>query len=931
MSFPQQPLDLRCDLNLGGTWTDITSYAYQREGTSPPISIQRGRPDETSQAQASSAAFELNNRDGRFSPKNAASPYYGLLGRNTGVRWSVPAQSNYLRLENDAVSYASCPPSTGNSITGDLDIQLQLGLTDWRNTLLASKWNSGSNYRSWVLVLNGSGTIGMVWTPDGTTLHNGTSQLPLPYGTGAVRVTLSVATATTAFYTASSIAGPWTQLGPFMTQGAATSVFGGGTSSAPVVIGYNSAFSESWFNGGATPASMYGAVSEFRLYSGIGGTLKAAPVFSAQSAGTTSFTDAQGNAWTLHGTAEISSRNYRYHGEMSSLPGKWDASGKDISVPVTAGGLLRRIGQGQAPTMSAMKRGLLLAAPGLEAYWPCEDGKAATQLSSAIGGPPMVIAGTPSLSSDSSFACSAPIPSTGGAVWEGNVPTYASTNNLICRFLLKLGSNLPAAQTAMVRVITSGTIGNLDFNIYPAYGVGLAGGGTFSSGALNFNPDSPTGTLQSQQCWVSMELAQSGSTVTWSLIILFIGGAAYYQSGSYSGSIGIAQQVIVNGAAGTDAVIGHISVQSEYQNLFGLFGPVTAWNGEAAASRFARLCSENSLNARITGPPATSAAMGPQAVDTLNNLLQSCEDADRGQVYEPREALALGYRTYASQCQQAPVVSADYSLAQLGAGGTAGLEPAYDDQFVRNDVTLSRQAGSASGGTFQYQLADGSAMSISEPPAGIGDYSDSLTVTCQLDTQLPDIAAWMVHIGSTDQMRWPAVPWNLARTVIAGTSLYWQLLSADIGDCAAIANLPGQITADPVKQLVSGTEEKLGGLHYTVTWHAVPESPWEVAVLSDPVYGRADTDGSALAAAVTSTATTLSVATTGPSGILWTTVAGDFPFDIGIAGERITVTGISGSSSPQSFSVTRSVNGVSKSQASGAAVSLWYPPYLAIL
>ena len=40
--------------------------------------------------------------------------------------------------------------------------------------------------------------------------------------------------------------------------------------------------------------------------------------------------------------------------------------------------------------------------------------------------------------------------------------------------------------------------------------------------------------------------------------------------------------------------------------------------------------------------------MGAQAIDTLGNLLQACEDADRGQIFEPRQALALGYRTLAS-------------------------------------------------------------------------------------------------------------------------------------------------------------------------------------------------------------------------------------------------------------------------------------------
>jgi hypothetical protein len=42
------------------------------------------------------------------------------------------------------------------------------------------------------------------------------------------------------------------------------------------------------------------------------------------------------------------------------------------------------------------------------------------------------------------------------------------------------------------------------------------------------------------------------------------------------------------------------------------------------------------------------------------------------------------------------------------------------------------------------------------------------------------------------------------------------------------------------------------------------------------------------------------------------------------------VTAISGSSSPQTFTVTRSVNGVVKAQSSGAAVALFQPSYVTL-
>jgi hypothetical protein len=73
----------------------------------------------------------------------------------------------------------------------------------------------------------------------------------------------------------------------------------------------------------------------------------------------------------------------------------------------------------------------------------------------------------------------------------------------------------------------------------------------------------------------------------------------------------------------------------------------------------------------------------------------------------------------------------------------------------------------------------------------------------------------------------------------------------------------------------------------------------------------------------------LSVATA--SGFpLWTTTASDFPFDINVAGMRLTVTNITGASSPQTMSVTPAVNGVQKTLTAGADVRLWFAPILSL-
>ncbi|MER6892029.1 hypothetical protein, partial [Streptomyces halstedii] len=81
-AFPIGPLNVTVEIDLGDGWIDITEYAYLRNA----ITLGRGTPDEATKADPATLSMTLNNRDGRFSPRNPLGPYYGRLGRNTPVR-----------------------------------------------------------------------------------------------------------------------------------------------------------------------------------------------------------------------------------------------------------------------------------------------------------------------------------------------------------------------------------------------------------------------------------------------------------------------------------------------------------------------------------------------------------------------------------------------------------------------------------------------------------------------------------------------------------------------------------------------------------------------------------------------------------------------------------------------------------------------------
>jgi hypothetical protein len=125
--------------------------------------------------------------------------------------------------------------------------------------------------------------------------------------------------------------------------------------------------------------------------------------------------------------------------------------------------------------------------------------------------------------------------------------------------------------------------------------------------------------------------------------------------------------------------------------------------------------------------------------------------------------------------------------------------------------------------------------------------------------------------------------------------------------------------------MVQGVVEVLGNNTWDIDINTSPYTPFEVAEYEAEDGGayRYDTAGSSLAAefdAGTDTSMSVDVDVLP----LWTTDAGEFPFDIEVAGVRLTVTAISGTSSPQTFTITQApVNGVEKLIAAGAAVSLW--------
>ena len=968
MVFPTTPLKVTCELNLAGTWTDITGYCLQEGSPLTAYAITRGRADEITTVTPAQCTAKLNNTDGRFSPRNPTGPYYGSLVRNTPLRVSVPDTGTYLRLEDDQVSWAQTLSNASLNPAGDMELQIDLQPSSYVPCVLASKDN-GSAQRSWNLQMNGDGTISFNWSHNGSGMLGAQSTAPLPLGRISLRVTYASATGTTTFYTSTTpinSSPSWTQLGNASALGSSSTIF---ASTTTLEVGYSAGVASVAVPFGLAAPGITGKIFGFRLYSGIAGTLEASPDFTTATAGGSSLTDAQGNSWTLAGTATFSNRSFRFYGECSSLPQTWDVTGHDVWTPVTAAGPLRRLQQASKPVLSPMRRFILnypteksslLQASSSDlnqstiAYWPCEDGAGATSIASGIAvnsdgntPPPMRISGSPvfqgtagSLAPDSVFACSAQLPQVGTSTWIATVPAYngvATADSLFWLMSIPSGG-LPNGAILLevdytpgfsiqVQYLTSSG-GSIELNVIISGTLGATfattglNGLAFWCGLTNISTGTPTPTFTTVQTGpAATTVTSTGATTAGGNIASFI----VNPGGANLGTCEMGQFWVsgAGSASGTAAGVPSLSSINAVTNV------LNAYTGETAAARVGRLCPENGVQARIVGYPAFSAVMGPQQIDTLANLLQECEDADRGVLYEPRQCLGIGYRTLASMCAQPAASGSPAFILDFNSPAdeiSPPLTPVDDDQFIRNDVTVSRSGGSS----YEYQVTTG-ALSVNAPPAGAGPYSTSLTAYCQFDAQLPDIASWIANVGTADRERFPQLSIDLASTDAAMQTLLPSIRDADIGAWIALNNPPGAwLPPDQIRLLYWGITEHLGDFAWQMTLNGVPEAPYEVAVFDDAVYGRCDTDGSTLHASITSAATSMQVDTTNANSPLWTTAAADFPFSILVAGEQMTVTNVTGSSSPQTFTVTRSVNGVVKAQGTGAAVSLFYAPLAAM-
>lgn len=861
MAFPDTPLDLLLEVLVDGRWIPVPTY--NRDTAETFVGLR----EKATVTDPGSLNITINNRAGRFSPRNPESDLYGKIGRNTRCRLSVPASESYLELDGDLASVASTPDAEALDITGDLDLRWEGSTSGWFDTraqMLIGKWGPAGQ-RSYHLRIE-QGLLILLVTTDGTSGVSGQWPLPVMPRRAAVRATLAsdadADTYTIRMYWAETLDGPWTQFteDDIMT-GPTTITISASTSPltiAPYQLDLSAALNP------RLPVA--GRCYRAEVRDGVDGTVVASPDFTGLTAGTTSFTDSAGLTWTLAGNASVRDREDLFLGEISEWPQEWLPDGSDAWVPIQGAGILRRMGQGRKALQSTLRRRVPSAGPLV--YWPMEDGSSATRAASALdGGPPLNVSGM-TFASDSSLPSSDALPTLGEkASLSGPVPG-AAAGGWHVEMVYKL-DELPATEQTMLEVWLSPGAGGVARVRARVSTASIKVQALDSEGdVVVFFSHTGDGIADFAGVWTSLQLfsyydadeARTYVSLAWRDVVTDHWWIVFVP---YTGTPG--RITTVRGSWGSDfsgMALGHLAafdVGGTSQTVPGVQiyeDSDDGFAGESAWNRMRRLATEESLPVALISGPETSERVGPQTIDTLLGLLQAAADADGGLLVEDRQRPGLLYRERSSMYRQEPALTLSYDQAP---GLAAPLRPVDDDTTVRNDRTVKRDGGSEG----RAVLEEGP-LSVQDPPDGIGLYDDSVTLSLGSDAQTEPIAHWRLHLGTHDGPRYPTVRIMLHKV----PALIPAVLNIIEGDLIRITDLPKWVGYGNVDLLVHGIHHMARLDRWEAEFTCVPGTPWNVGAVEDPVYGRVDTDGSELAAAVDADDTEVPVVVTdGPDWV----------------------------------------------------------------
>lgn len=650
-------------------------------------------------------------------------------------------------------------------------------------------------------------------------------------------------------------------------------------------------------------------------------------------------------------------------GEVSSWPQSRDETGNDQTVRITIGGPKRRLTVSKTLARSALYQYFLVShyggfVPQPHAYFPLEDdAQAATGFIHEANGGLSRLEFTPSSVSTTVSKVTwggentrpgakqaATLTGGGHLVASLNPPTSDAAWGATWQVKFSYGDG---AHAVLVMSAPDGAV-YLTLDIAAdttTLAIRLDGGGATVPSMLTHD----FGTKEEVEQWhtVQIDAAQNGADVDFFLTIDGELADSHTQASFTLRALrGVQLSSTVNASGATG--FSHLAVYGTDIASLSVFGVDLAARGnpgENPVYRAKRVAQEYGFEFDWIGSGGTSGVpdvlgpgegdgrtMGAQRVVDVLDLLNDAEKVDGGLLYEQRSIAGFQFRTLQSMASRSSWLTLDMGTSKHLS---PPLVPVPDDRNITNRFTARR----ADGGEYVHSLDTGAMSTLSPADGGIGlmDRGDSFNL--ESEASLPDMAFYQVARGTIDQERYPGVVVELHRSAVYNTAgLVAKLRDLDVGDQITLSGMESNGIYDDRDVIVLGYTGRLDQLRHTLTLATTPAELLRVwtpgaTTATATEYARADSDYTTIDEDLTTTETdvTIEVETNRAFWVNSVSHPNNFPFDVIVGGEQMTVTaGTAPAGQNQTWTVTRSVNGVVKTHSAGAKISLYRPNYMGL-
>lgn len=922
--FPRTVLGNKVELYYDGAWHNIVtdtplaanmpnSRVRGLGAADGDIHItSRGTADEATDLEPTQATLSINNKDGKYSPRNTSSDLYGKIGKNTPLRISTDLVSTvsivdeFTGTRTDTWGVADESGHAWNNTGGnasDYDVGSGVGTHSHAASGVAHFSQILSTVDSDDLVITDFDVyvlgISVAALPTGDNVQVGFRGRLEVFEPNYIEAAVNFTTGNTVTY-AVRVVENYTQVAT-----SSTVAVSGATATETMSFRFqaegrtirmkcwegSTAASEpaTWGVELATPHLIPGYVM---LYSATGAS----------------------NSNTKPYLVSFSSINASlgivlFTGEVVEWPKRWDLTGTDVWVPIVAAGVTRRKRQGNRPSRSPLYNylrkelgeELLYAIDGtltksIDHYWPLEglsqqtrdirceiDGSTllrwdiATHNSVEWGSNDFVV-GSGKLVTITGLpipegvvvvpfisTADAP-PLSGGGTFDEPVVDNPDTTSFMCWFywpsLLEDFPFLPATSLYFSFAVPDSTIGNIfvDVQYRPDTNeidvtIDSTSGDLTGSGTLTYT-DGPHFLL--------IDWFVDGSDL-WTLDVYIDGSEIASDSASFRPFVHTTR-ISIETEPYSPVTIGHVAIETNaiFTRLLSFRNTIqeagAGFPGETAVERFERIMGAEGLAYEVfegeldTDHPTL---MGPQIPGNFIDNLNDISRADAGLIYEMRTPFGYGFRTRQSLygIPDGAHLELDYANTDLGEVP----EVNDDDQQTRNIVRAKRRGGTQ--GEVTSVVTDGPQGTLSA-----GDYEDG-TIEVALNTEelLTDFVAWHTFLGTWDEDRWPSVTVYLHRAPFVNNLLKWvKAAILEVGEILSVDNKPVWLggDSDTVLQQMRGVSIRLSNFEFDITWNLIPGGPYAALnELNNPDMDRVDTSLCYLVGAIDDNDTDLIVVT----------------------------------------------------------------------